>query len=92
MSKRQIDQTTTILVGVCSRGPYKLEKENVLNKTVRWISWGYGEEYVHPEILDLIKAKSITKGTKALFCCWDLTREQQAELLREAVIDRKSVV
>jgi hypothetical protein len=84
------NSSATIILGLCSRGPYKLGRENILNRTVKWISWGYGEEYVHPEISQLLKTDSVRKGTKVILACWDLKNQRKADLLREATIDHIS--
>lgn len=82
--------TRALILGLCSEGPYRYARESIENPTVKWISWGYNEEYVHPDVLNDIKAKTIAQGTKISFCFWNLTKEKLAKLLRGGVIDHIS--
>lgn len=76
-----------LIMGICSEGPYKYAENNFENLTVKWMSWGYNEEYIHPRVLKDIKSKQISQGTTVVFCHWNLTKETQAKLLRTGVID-----
>jgi hypothetical protein len=84
---KNVLENKSIVIGVCTRGPYRFGIESVLNNSNRWISWGYGEEYIHPEILRLLGNMEIRCGSKAVFASWDLNRQKRIRLLREAIIE-----
>ena len=79
-----------LVMGLCSRGPYRYAEDNIRNVTVKWISWGYNEEYVDPEVLRQIESGIIREGTEVLFCDWSLITEPQADLIRRGVLDHIS--
>jgi hypothetical protein len=76
-----------LIMGLCSRGPYRYAEGNVKNPDLKWMNWGYNEDYVHSDVLNEIKLKRIGQGTKVLFSLWDLKKEKQAKLLRRGTLD-----
>src|SRR5437016_6040853 len=76
-----------LILGFCSRGPYRHAESNLLNPAVEWLSWGYHEEYIHPAVLDDLRDKRIHKGTDVLFSTWSINVDSRARLLRKGKID-----
>lgn len=76
-----------LILGFCSRGPYRHAEGNLLNPKVKWLSWGYHEEYVHPAVRDDLKNKRIHPGTEVVFSLWSTNLENRAHFLRKGKID-----
>ena len=76
-----------LVMGACSRGPYRYAQDNLRNPEVKWMSWGYSSEYINPNVLQKIRAEEICSGTEVIFASWDLGVEKRAKLLRKGVID-----
>jgi len=60
-----------LLLGLCSRGPYRYAQNLIMNPTVNWMSWGYFSDYIQPDVLEDIESKTINLKTKVLFAVWD---------------------
>jgi hypothetical protein len=86
-SKHPTAMNSVLIMGLCSRGPYRYAEENVKNPSLKWMNWGYHEDYVHNDVLNDIKLKKINQGTRVLFSRWDLKKEKQAKLLRRGTLD-----
>jgi len=57
------------------------------NIDVKWISWGYSSEYVHPDVINHIKDKLIKPKTEVVFAVWNLGVEKRAKIIRKGMID-----
>lgn len=84
------DSTATLILGFCACGPYRYARDNIQNTTVRWVNWGYREEYIHPDVLEDLRANRIASGTRIIFCGWNLTKESQAHAVRTGTVDHIS--
>jgi hypothetical protein len=78
---------SVLIMGLCSRGPYRYAEQNVRNPNLNWMNWGYHEDYVHSDVLREIRLKKISQGTKVLFSLWDLKNEKHAKILRRGTLD-----
>jgi hypothetical protein len=76
-----------LVMGLCSRGPYRHAEENLRNPSLKWMNWGYNEDYVHRDVLRGIQSKRIIPGTKVIFSLWDLKKEKTAKLIRRGTLD-----
>ncbi|MHA1338120.1 MAG: hypothetical protein ACTSPW_20695 [Promethearchaeota archaeon] len=76
-----------LITGVCSKGPYRYAENILINSSVDWINWGYSIEYIHPNIIEHIKAGIIQKGTETNFAIWHIGVDIKAKLLRKGIID-----
>lgn len=89
MRKEQNNSTETpiLIMGVCSRGPYHYVKNILNNSDVKWMSWGYFVNYIHPLVIKQIKSRKIKSGTEAIFAIWEIGVKKRAILLRKGIID-----
>ena len=76
-----------LLLGLCSRGPYRHAEDLIINPTVDWISWGYFADYIQPDVLEDIKSKKIKLKAEVLFAAWDIGKEKNAKILRKGILD-----
>ena len=76
-----------LIMGVCSRGPYRYAKDILQNSDVKWMSWGYSSDYIHPDVFNCIKDKIIKSETEVVFAIWDIGVEKKAKLVRKGTID-----
>lgn len=81
-------ETRKVLVlGTCSWGPFRHAEANLLNREVKWLSWGYHTSYIEPSVLEDIRSGKIHEGTAVLFSVWDIETDTANRPVRFGRVD-----